>query len=323
MLRDSLATIAVIVAFGLSGCVQEKQQGTSQNGNSSGGSGGSGSSSRSGFFFCDTRDLDRDSSKNLANLFSDFNKSFVAKASSNSSTLYTIPVNFHVIMKDDSAEGGDVPDESLAEQVDILNRAYSGEIGGVGTPYRFELAGINRVVNEKWHSFAPGAPEETEVKKALRVGDAKTLNVFIMDILVPKGGTGKILGYSTFPFVYKMQPALDGIMLHYRAVPGSDLDHYNTGHVLVHESGHWLGLLHTFTGACDGLFTDLVSDTPREKTPTRGNYCPTNLDSCPSNPGLDPIHNHMTYTGDECRTEFTSGQVSFMKFNTMIFRGLK
>jgi|GEM_PF-3404705 len=323
-MRRSITLVALIAAVNSIGCVKEQQGESSTEGTSSSSSDGNGGGAlRAGFFFCDTRDLDRDSSTNLAGLFSEYNKSFVAKASANSSFINTIPVNFHVIMKDESSDGGDVSDESLVEQIDILNRAYSGEIGGARTPYRFELAGINRVVKKKWHSFPPGAAEEAEVKKALRVGDAKTMNVFIMDILVPKGGTGKILGYSTFPFVYRLQPDLDGIMLHYRAVPGSDLDHYNVGHVLVHESGHWLGLLHTFTGACDGMFTDMVADTPREKTPTRGNYCPKGLDSCPNSQGKDPIHNHMTYTGDECRTEFTPGQVSFMKFNTRIFRGFR
>ena len=66
-----------------------------------------------------------------------------------------------------------------------------------------------------------------------------------------------------------------------------------------------MGLVHTFTGECTGGFTDLVPDTPREKRPVGGVYCPKDLDSCPDSPDTDPIHNHMTYTGDECRTELT------------------
>ncbi|HQH27651.1 MAG TPA: M43 family zinc metalloprotease, partial [Oligoflexia bacterium] len=90
-----------------------------------------------------------------------------------------------------------------------------------------------------------------------------------------------------------------------------------------HEVGHWLGLLHTSSGQCDGFFDDLISDTPREKTPESGNYCPVDRDSCPDLDGEDPVHNHMTYTADECRSEFTAGQVDFMVFNASIFRSMQ
>jgi hypothetical protein len=314
------ASFVLVVAITLLGCVkEEEQQSTSQQTPPNRG----GSSSTSNLFFCDTRDLNRDSSSQLGTLFSDYNKMAVNKAASSPANVFTIPVRFHVIQGDSSTENGPVPDDALVEQIDVLNRAYAGETGGTQTPYRFQLASINRVSNAKWRSLSPGSPEEADAKKALRVGDATTLNVFISDIVAPEGQKGTILGYSTFPFVYQLQPEIDGIVLNYRAVPGSDLANFNTGHVLVHETGHWLGLLHTFTGACDGAFTDLVSDTPREKPPTPGNYCPVGRDSCPETLGTDPIHNHMTYTGDSCRTEFTQGQVNFMRFNTLLFRGMR
>jgi hypothetical protein len=319
MTRTS-ASFILVVAIALIGCVKEdQQQSTSRQTRPSGG----GVSSASNLFFCNTRDLNRDSSTQLRDLFSDYNKMAVNKASSTPAKPFTIPVRFHVIQRDSSKDAGDVPDDALVEQIDVLNRAYAGETGGATTPYRFQLASINRVSNKQWSSLSPGSQEEAEAKKALRVGDASTLNVFISDITAPEGQKGTILGYSTFPFVYQLQPEIDGIVLNYRAVPGSTFANFNTGHVLVHETGHWLGLLHTFTGACDGAFTDLVSDTPREKPPTPGNYCPVGRDSCPETIGTDPIHNHMTYTGDSCRTEFTPGQVNFMRFNTLLFRGMR
>jgi len=303
----------------LLGCVKEEdQQASSRQAPPNRG----GSSNASNLFFCDTRDLNRDSSTQLSALFSDYNKMAVNKATSSPANVVTIPVRFHVIQGGSSTESEQVPDDALVEQIDVLNRAYAGETGGVSTPYRFQLASINRISNKKWSNLSPGSPEEADAKKSLRVGDATTLNVFISNIVAPEGQKGTILGYSTFPFVYKLQPEIDGIVLNYRAVPGSDLANFNTGHVLVHETGHWLGLLHTFTGACDGAFTDLVFDTPREKPPTPGNYCPVGRDSCPETSGADPIHNHMTYTGDSCRTEFTQGQVNFMRFNTLLFRGV-
>ncbi len=309
----------LLTAATLIGCVKEEDQASSSRRTSS----GNGSSlSQDNLLLCDTRDLDQDSTNQLSSLFSDFNKMAVNRAASTSAKVYTIPVSFHIIQKDSTLTGGDVSDDALIEQIDVLNRAYSGETGGTITPYRFQLASINRVSNPAWHTLGPGSSQEADAKKALRVGGATTLNVFVSDIAPPEGQKGTILGYSTFPFVYQLQPEVDGIVLNYRAVPGSNFANFNTGHVLVHEAGHWLGLLHTFTGACDGVFTDFVSDTPREKPPTPGNYCPIGRDSCPETSGVDPIHNHMTYTGDNCRTEFTPGQVNFMRFNTLLFRGM-
>jgi hypothetical protein len=54
-----------------------------------------------------------------------------------------------------------------------------------------------------------------------------------------------------------------------------------------------MGLLHTFEGGCKGS-GDYIDDTPAQAGPTLG--CPVGRDSCPKQPGLDPIHNYMDYS---------------------------
>ncbi|KAK2603914.1 hypothetical protein QQS21_003949 [Conoideocrella luteorostrata] len=73
----------------------------------------------------------------------------------------------------------------------------------------------------------------------------------------------------------------------------------------VHEVGHWLGLLHTFhygpepDNGCIGD-GDMISDTPAHRNASW--ECPSDppLNTCPSLPGDDPVHNYMNDLPDEC-----------------------
>ena len=220
--------------------------------------------------------------------------------STSSSFTATIPVHFHVLAKSQKKSDGWVSDDQIHEQIAVLNAAFSGQYGGARTGFRFVLEGITRTINARWHDMET-LQAELEAKRALRVGDAKTLNIY---------STSISLGFAYYPKIvaggYGGYQDLDGVVIHFGSMPGGHIKNFNLGHTATHEVGHYLGLPHTFEQGCDG-HGDYVDDTPAMKVPTSG--CPEGKDTC-SSPGLDPIHNYMDYSYDACYNQFTPGQVA-------------
>ena len=95
--------------------------------------------------------------------------------------------------------------------------------------------------------------------------------------------------------------ATDGCNVLAASMPQSPVSAYgyDEGKTAVHEVGHWFGLLHPFQdNTCSTSDPgDYIADTPQESVSTSG--CPSGKDSCPGDPGLDPIHNYMDYSTDE------------------------
>ncbi len=228
-------------------------------------------------------------------------------------TTVTVSVWFHVITNTSGA--GNVTDARIADQIQVLNDAYSGLTGGANTKFRFALAGVTRTANNIWFAAGYGSTAETAMKTALRVGNAATLNFY-----TNAPSTGE-LGWATFPSSYASQPLKDGIVCDYRTLPGGSFSPYNEGDTGTHEVGHWVGLYHTFQGGCSKN-NDYVSDTAAERSPAFG--CPTGRDSCTTKqyPGVDPITNFMDYTDDSCMYIFTAGQASRAASLSATYRGL-
>ena len=225
----------------------------------------------------------------------------------------TVLVWFHVVTS--STGAGNVTDAQIADQVRILNDAYSGLTGGANTKFRFTLAGVTRTANNTWFGAAYGSTAETAMKSALRVGTAATLNFYTNQ---PSSGE---LGWATFPSSYSSQPLKDGVVCDYRTLPGGSLSPYNEGDTGTHEVGHWVGLYHTFQSGCNKN-NDYVADTPAERSAAWG--CPSGRDSCTGRqyPGVDPIDNFMDYTDDSCMYKFTDGQASRAASLSATYRGL-
>jgi len=224
-----------------------------------------------------------------------------------------VDVYYHVVHKDGTVEGGNIPRTMLRAQTKYLNKSFRGHgFGepGARTPFHFNFAGADRTKNADWYNNAhpPGfAPDskEMEIKTALREpgSTAETLNVYTANLL----NVG-LLGYAYFPESYDNNPPTseirDGVVVETQSLPGGSAAPYNLGGTLTHEVGHWVGLYHTFQEGCSEP-GDRVDDTPAMDEPTSG--CPEGKDTC-SAPGDDPIHNYMDYSDDACYDQFTIGQ---------------
>lgn len=233
----------------------------------------------------------------------------------------TIGVFFHVINTGKGIANGDVPTKWLRDQIDVLNAAYAGAdpnapAASANTPFRFAMIGVDRTTNAAWFNSGIDSAAEREMKTALHVGGANTLNFYV------NNAGGVYLGWATFPFWYAGDPTQDGVVVLYSSLPGGGCcgeSVYNQGDTGTHEIGHWLGLFHTFQGGCAANHNDFVADTPSERSAAFG--CPVGRDTCPG-PGADPIENFMDYTEDFCMYQFTGGQSARMEALSLQYRGL-
>jgi hypothetical protein len=213
----------------------------------------------------------------------------------------TIDVYVHVIQENSTRAGGNIPDSMVNAQIAVLDDAYNGGVeGGAPTEFAYNLVSIAHVTNTAWYPIVYGSQAEKQMKAALRVGGKDTLNIYTGDL------SDNLLGWATFP--QRKLSTSDGVVILAESLPGGTAAPYDLGDTATHEVGHWLGLYHTFQGGCGGQ-GDRVSDTPAESSPAFG--CPVGRDTC-SSAGLDPIHNFMDYTDDDCMYEFTAGQASRM-----------
>jgi hypothetical protein len=214
----------------------------------------------------------------------------------------TVPVVFHVIRKNDTLQGGNIPQQWIQDQIDVLNQAYSGQddpdaygdkFEGPDTGFRFELVETTRTTKESWFNLVSGGSsweryfrgsgKEFKMKQALHTGGPETLNIYTAQL-------GQfLLGWAWLPESFDENPELpdylDGVVLDYRSLPGGPFAIYSEGDTGTHEVGHWLGLLHTFDNGCQEP-GDFIDDTPYEASPAF--QCPIGRDTC-EEPGLDQI----------------------------------
>ena len=228
-----------------------------------------------------------------------------------SSTIsYVIPVYVHIITT--STGEGNISDAAIAAQISVLNEDFGGGPEGLGfdTQVRFEHVGTQRIVNDDW--FTASMSDDYLFKEALAISPTETLNIYT-------NAADGTLGYATLPDGAAGY-SIDGIVMNYLAIGGRDngFGAYDQGKTLVHEVGHYLGMLHTFSGgSCEVSYQagDLIVDTNPHLSEVFG--CPAGISDC----GLPvPIDNFMNYTDDVCMDKFTPEQANRMACSLLNYR---
>ncbi|GAB1313431.1 hypothetical protein MFIFM68171_03641 [Madurella fahalii] len=207
----------------------------------------------------------------------------------------TVDTYFHVVTNSTRVQDGWLTDQLLNDQLQILNADYAS------SNISFRLQGISRTVNAAWATNG-NTRVQLEMHKALREGAYDTLNIYFRTHIRSETGN-TVNGYCTLPFTFQQGSEnfyRDGCVVFHSTVPGR---------TVTHEVGHWFGLLHTFQGGCTGP-GDNVMDTPAEALPSWD--CNITRDTCPDQPGYDPVRNFMDYSTGSCRNNFTPGQIARM-----------
>lgn len=242
--------------------------------------------------------------------------------------VYEIPVVFHIISASNGT--GNIPDEAVHSQIEILNEDYlalPGRPGAQGNDSRIRFAlatidpsgnpatGIMRYTNDNWFNNNQD-PGRGDMKTAINWNPTLYLNIYT-------NSASGALGYAYLP-TDGAGAVYDGVVLLWQAVGrNAPLAPYDQGRTATHEVGHYLGLYHTFDNGCGNNASpynsgDLIADTVPE---TEAHYhCVASNTACAGATGPNPIHNYMEYTNDTCMWEFSPEQINRMRCSIVHYR---
>lgn len=213
---------------------------------------------------------------------------------------YTLIIDVRFVVFHDG-EDGRVSGETLQKQIDVLNEAFAGKYADnmMDTKIRFRLDTTKYVDNRGYYTRCDSI--DGKLMKRFSRKTEKIMNIMVCT-------SNLYLGWAYYPWVFNEDNRMNTIFINSESLPAGGMELYNKGFTLVHEIGHYFGLIHTFSydGICiDG---DMITDTPTEMTPNF--WCDKTRDSCPGLPGKDPIENYMDYSPDDCMNEFTFLQIN-------------
>lgn len=256
-------------------------------------------------------------------------------------SVYTVPVVFHIIHLGANS-ASNIPESQVLQALDDLNSDFRDyQMTGTDVEIEFCLAqrdpqggsqfngagenitGIQRVngsVVEDYESLGiisqnSQSSNEIAVKALSNWPNTDYLNIWVVHNI-----PGGVIGFATLPVA---DDSVDGIVMEASATGTSDFSH-----VLSHEVGHFLNLFHTFRGSMNStecplngdchLDGDLLCDTrPHSALNDFNNWFPCDesqyMNCDASSYTYDVTENHMNYTDNDCRNEFTPDQVMRMR----------
>lgn len=199
---------------------------------------------------------------------------------------------------------------------DQRRKAVNSLARAFGSGFTFNHIALNDqdVYSPECFYLRKGGEEERDIKSKYQRDPNVYLHIYTGD--TSDAGV-KIRNWATFPWDLKDEPTLDGVVVHYEVI--RDEANHPT---LIHEVGHWFGLLHTFQNGCSPT-GDYVEDTEAHYYEDQGGIPPS---GCPGEgtdnpcPGEEttPIHNFMNYS--DCSNTFTGGQIEKIFRDTLIYR---
>ncbi len=264
---------------------------------------------------------------------------------------YVVPLVFHIVYDGEAeGDGSNLSQALIQQQVLQLNKDYANLSNSpyavaAATGIQFVLAqknptggvlaepGIDRIDRNSKHWMSPGAKGWTRdyiadtIKPQSIWNPEKYINVWLVPAM-NNGGTGKLLGFSTFP-VSSTLDGLDANPAENNQNAGVVIDHSTVGSIfrpqtcdvgwgkgktLSHELGHYFGLRHIWGDETCG--NDYVDDTPVQEDANYGTPIHPKPNSCGT--ADEMFENYMDYSDDEVLNTFTAGQVDRMQ-TVMLF----
>lgn len=251
-----------------------------------------------------------------------------------------VPVVVHVIHSGEAiGTGSNLSVAQIQAQLDVLNEDFSAQnpnfnqtpsqwASVIGNPdIQFCLANVDPSGNPSngitRHNLTVTGTDanDSNIEDDIKPPTTWNSNIYYNIWTLPIPGTtanGGTVGYAYLPSSFAIGSDFDGTVVDWRwfGGPGFNQSGYKT---LTHETGHYLGLPHTFNDTdCNG--DDNIDDTPNISAATASlipslscsnNNFPTGPSSC----GNEHMYvNYMDYVNsDYCYTSFTQGQIAVMR----------
>ncbi len=254
--------------------------------------------------------------------------------------IITIPVVVHVLHDGETVgTGQNISDAQVEAQIEVMNEDFIAQNSNynstpaqwqsvIGNPeIQFCLASIDPNGNptngiERYNLAVSGSSiNNSNIESSIKPQTAWNTNLYYNIWVLDIPGTsqfGGVLGYAYLPQGGIVGNDIDGVVCDYRwfGGPGFNISGYKT---MTHETGHYLGLPHTFGNGTGCGDDDGIADTPDISDATSslnsslncGNNFPTGPISC----GNEHMYvNYMDYVNDSrCYTSFSQGQINVMR----------